>query len=130
MRLTMATVCAAALVAGCVAIAQNSADQSTTSPKQESSPKTPCKPPKVVFSPQASPPDSWIEKRPQSALIVVEVTVDKKGRVRNPTVTQSGGKDADREVIEAVRQWRFKPAMCGTDPIEVKTKVEIDLHLQ
>jgi TonB family protein len=60
----------------------------------------------------------------------LELTVDKKGRVKNPAVVQSGRKDVDREAMEAVRQWRFTPAMCGTDPIEAKIQVEMDIHLQ
>ena len=60
----------------------------------------------------------------------LELTVDKKGRVKNLTVVQSSGKDVDRQAMEAVRQWRFTPAMCDADPIEVKIQVEVVIHLQ
>jgi TonB family protein len=129
----MITICAVLLGVSCSAIAQNSNDQSATPPKQESPQKPPCKQrklPKVVFNPPASPPDSWVGKGPKSAMTRLELTVDKKGRVKNLAVVQSGGKDVDRQAMEAVRQWRFTPAMCDTEPIEVKIQVEVDIHLQ
>jgi periplasmic protein TonB len=130
MRIVMITMCALLLGAGCCAIAQNSNYQFAPPPKQESPQKPPCKPPKVVFNPPASPPDSWLGKGPKSGMTRLELTVDKKGRVKNPAVVQSGGKDVDKGAMEAVRQWRFTPAMCGTDPIEAKIQVEVDIHLQ
>ena len=127
MRRIMAVLCAAALVAGRAAIAQTSAAQPTKATSQRIDP---CKAPKVVSSPPASPPESWLGKGPRSATTVLEITVDKKGRVRNPTVVESAGKDVDREAMEAVRRWRFTPAMCGTTPTEMKIHVEMDIHLQ
>jgi TonB family protein len=58
------------------------------------------------------------------------VTVDKKGRVKKPVVVQSGGNDVDEQAIEAVRRWRFAPAICGTDQAETKIHVEVNIHLQ
>jgi TonB family protein len=60
----------------------------------------------------------------------LELTVDKKGRVKNLTVVESGGKDVDRQAMEAVRQWRFTPSMCGADPIEAKIQVKVYIRLQ
>ncbi len=130
MRIVMITICGVLLSATCSVIAQNSSDQPSTPPKQASPQKPPCKPPKVVSNPPASPPDSWAGRGPKSALTRLELTVDKKGRVKNPVVVQSGGKDVDKQAMEAVQRWRFTPAVCGTDPIETKIQVEIDIHLQ
>ncbi len=129
MRLVTVTICAIALGADYSSIALSSSNQPSTPPKQESSQKTPCKAPKVVFNPPPSPPDSWLGKGPKSATTRLELTVDKRGKVKNPTVIQSGGKDVDRQAMEAVRQWRFTPAMCG-DPMEVKIQVNVDIRLQ
>jgi TonB family protein len=133
MRIVLVTICAVLLGASCSAIAQNSNDPSTTPPEQESPQKPPCKQrklPKVVFNPPASPPDSWVGKGPKSAMTRLELTVDKKGRVKNLAVVQSSGKDVDRQAMEAVRQWRFTPAMCDTDPFEVKIQVEVEISLR
>jgi len=131
MRIVMMSLSAVLLGACCSLFAQNSNDQSATPARQESpQQKPPCKLPKVVYNPPASPPASWERKGPKSATTRLELTVDKKGRVKNPAVVQSGGKDVDREAMEAVRQWRFTPASCGTDPIEAKIQVEIAIRLQ
>jgi outer membrane biosynthesis protein TonB len=34
----------------------------------------------------------------------------------------------EKAALEAVRQWRFKPATCDGEPVEVKVAVEIDSH--
>jgi TonB family protein len=126
----MITICAVLLGAGYSVMAQNSNDESATPPKQESPQNPPCKMPKVVFNPPASPPDSWVGKGPKSAMTRLELTVDKKGRVKNPAVVLSGGKDVDKQAMEVVRQWRFSPKICGTDTIEAKILVEVEIHLQ
>lgn len=132
MRIVMVSACAALLGMCCSGLAQTSNEQPATPSGQESPQKPPCerKPPKVVYNPPASPPASWERKGPKSAMTRLELTVDKKGRVKNPAVVQSGGKDVDREALEAVRQWRFTPASCGTDPIEAKIQVEVTIQLQ
>jgi TonB family protein len=56
--------------------------------------------------------------------------VDKKGKVHDPVVIRSEGKDVDRAALEAVRQWRFAPARCGTDAIEAKVQVEMIVTLK
>jgi TonB family protein len=80
--------------------------------------------------PEPSPPASWERKGPKSAVTRLSVTVDKKGKVHDPLVIQSGGADVDKKAIEAVRTWRFKPARCGTAPIETKVQVNVTIGLQ
>ena len=63
-------------------------------------------------------------------MTLVALTVDEKGSVKNPVVVRSGGKDVDEKAMEAVRQWRFSPATCGKDPIEVKIQVEVEVAAQ
>lgn len=129
MRIVTMSLCAVLLGVWCSAIAQTSSDQSASPARQESPQKPPCKPPKVVYNPPASPPASWAGGGPKSATTLIEFTVDKKGRVQNPAVVQSGGKDVDRQAIEAIRQWKFTAAMCGTNPIEAKIQVQMDIQL-
>ena len=130
MRIVMISLCAVLLGACSSSIAQTSNDQSAIPARQESPQMPPCKPPKVFYNPPASPPASWAGGGPKSATTRIELTVDKKGRVQNPAVVQSGGKDVDRQAIEAIQQWKFTPAMCGTHPIEAKIQVQMDIHLQ
>lgn len=124
MRLLRMMVSAVVICAGCAAVSQESNTDAVPLAKQESQTKSPCAPPNAVFTPAASPPPSWERKGPKSAITLLEVTVDKKGKVHDLLVIQSGGDDADKEAIEAVRRWRFKPARCGTDTIETKVRVK------
>jgi len=47
------------------------------------------------------------------------------GRPRNLRVTSAPNRDFDEAALEAVRQWRFKPATCDGEPIEVEIAVQI-----
>jgi TonB family protein len=92
--------------------------------------KTPCTPPKPMHSPAAAPPSTWVGKGPKHGESQLEITVDRKGHVHDPIVIQSGGPDVDRAAIEAVREWRFTPAMCGKDPTETKVRVVMQINLK
>ena len=78
----------------------NVAATATDSPQD----KTPCISPKAVYTPDAVPPDSWVGKGPRTARTDLEVKVDKKGKEHDPVVIRSGGDDADKAAIEAVRR--------------------------
>jgi TonB family protein len=57
--------------------------------------------------------------------------VDAKGKVRDPQIAiSSGDRDADNSALQAVQNWRFKPAKCGKQPIDVHIDVQINLSLQ
>ncbi len=105
-------------------------DYSRESETDEPQSKTPCKPPKPVFTPAADPPGSWVGKAPKRGESQLEITVDKKGNVHDPVVIQSGGRDVDNAAIEAVRRWRFTPAMCGKDSKETKVRVVVTINLR
>jgi TonB family protein len=92
--------------------------------------KTPCNPPKAVSTPDPLPPDSWVGKAPKSASTQLELVVDKKGRIHDARVIRSGGSDVDKAAIEGVRQWRFKPATCGNDPIESRIQISVTITLR
>ena len=130
MRLLETLICAVIMSTGCVAVAQESNAEAVPPAKQEPARKEPCKPPKATFTPDPSPPASWERKGPKAATTVLQIVVDKKGKVHDLVVIHSGGNDADKQVIDSVRQWRFTPATCGTDPIETKINVEVRLSLR
>lgn len=50
---------------------------------------------------------------------IVQMRIDKKGRVRDVKVIDSSVKIFGDEAVEAVRQWEFKPAMLQGKPVEV-----------
>ena len=92
--------------------------------------KPPCDRPKAIYTPDALPPDSWVGKAPKSAVTHLDITIDKKGKVHDPVVIESGGPDVDKAAIEAVRRWRFTAAKCGEDAIETKIHVVVRITLR
>jgi TonB family protein len=56
-----------------------------------------------------------------SATSIVEVTVRADGSVGGVHVIESGGQAMDEAWMKAVKKFTFKPAMCGTEPIDFET---------
>ena len=46
-----------------------------------------------------------------SVSVVVRFVVDEKGEVQDLSVVESAGKVVDAAVIQAVRSWRYEPAV-------------------
>ena len=62
-------------------------------------------------------------------VVVLHVFIDKLGNVKNATV-QSGGPFLTQAALEAVSQWRYKPATLGGAPCdsELTANVNFSLH--
>lgn len=60
---------------------------------------------------------------------VVEVIIGIDGIPRNPHVVRSLGMGLDEKAIEAVRQYRFKPAYYKGRPVEVVMDVVVNFHI-
>jgi TonB family protein len=61
--------------------------------------------------------------------VVLDVEVNTSGDVVNPRVMRSLGLGLDEKAIEAVRQWKFMPAMKDGSPVSVIVEVEVDFRL-
>src|SRR5208337_3220528 len=84
----------------------------TQSPTNGSGKK--CLAPKVTYSPAPSP--SYYPRK-DSALTILYVLIDEKGRLHDPKVARSSGsREFDEDAIGAVKQWLFKPATCDGTP--------------
>jgi TonB family protein len=60
-----------------------------------------------------------------SGSVVVQVTVGKDGKVHNPQFVS--GQPVFRDAaFDAVRQWKFKPAMLNGEPIDQTTEIKMD----
>jgi TonB family protein len=63
-----------------------------------------------------------------TAILVVTVTVD--GEVRDITVVKAAGFALDRLAVEAIRKWKFKPALdLSGKPVEHRTEVSVQWEL-
>jgi len=55
--------------------------------------------------------------------------VDINGVLRNIRVTQALGLGLDEKAIEAVKQWRFRPATRNGKPVVAAAAIEVNFHL-
>jgi protein TonB len=60
---------------------------------------------------------------------VLSLIVGADGRPRDIHIARSLGLGLDEKAIEAVKQWKFDPAMRDGKPVAVEISVEIDFHL-
>ena len=63
---------------------------------------------------------------PAAAGIKVKVSfiIGADGRVHSPLILQSAGLAGDRNVLQTVRAWRYRPATCNGVPTESEGKIE------
>ena len=61
--------------------------------------------------------------------VMVTIIVDAKGVPQNPRIVRSIGMGLDEKALEAVRRYRFKPAMKDGKPVAVVMTVEVNFRL-
>jgi TonB family protein len=84
--------------------------------------------PRVLENPS---PDYSEEARKAKyqGVVVAFLIVDSNGRPRDVRVGRSLGMGLDQKVIEAVRRWKFQPAMKDGNPVAVQISVEVNFRL-
>lgn len=67
----------------------------------------------------------------QEGWVVVNFVVDTEGRVKSPTVVESSGvRSMEREVLRAVKKWRYAPATIDGEAIErCQNSIKFELML-
>ncbi len=58
------------------------------------------------------------------AKVKVSFIIGADGRVHSPLILQSAGTVGDRNVLQTVRAWRYRPATCNGVPTEAEGKIE------
>ncbi len=61
---------------------------------------------------------------PDNLRLTVSFVVGMDGRVYSPLVLDGASPDQARPVLDAVRHWRYRPAVCNGAPAEFEAKVE------
>lgn len=61
--------------------------------------------------------------------VVLWLIVDSNGKPRDIKVARSLGMGLDQKAVEAVRLWKFQPAMKDGSPVSVQINVEVNFHL-
>jgi TonB family protein len=60
---------------------------------------------------------------------VLGLIVDAQGHPRDIRVVRGLGSGLDQKAVEAVRQWRFQPAVKDGNPVNVQISVEVVFKL-
>lgn len=56
--------------------------------------------------------------------ITVSFIVGKNGEVQSPLILESLGAEKGRNILKALRRWKYRPAMCNGVPVEAETEVQ------
>ena len=86
------------------------------------------KPPKLVHvvEPEFS---AHSEQAFVSGVVKIQMIVTSDGMPKAPKVLSGLGEVQDKKAVEAVEQWRFKPAIKEDKPVNVRVTVEVNFHL-
>ena len=62
-------------------------------------------------------------------IVTVNLVVDPQGRPQNVHVLRGVGMGLDGKAVDAVKQYKFKPAMEGGKPVPVELNVEVNFQI-
>jgi TonB family protein len=69
-------------------------------------------------------PNPILDHPDAASKVTVSFIIGTDGRVHSPLVLESAGPTEDRTVLNVVRSWRYRPAMCNGVPTESEAKIE------
>jgi TonB family protein len=61
--------------------------------------------------------------------VTLSIVIDTNGRAEDIRVSRGLGMGLDEKAVQAVQQWRFKPAMSKGVPVKVRAAVEVNFRL-
>jgi TonB family protein len=85
--------------------------------------------PPVLLSKKAPEYSEEARKAKWQGTVVLSLEVDTTGRATNVKVIHSLAMGLDQKAIEALMQWRFKPAMKDGKPVTVQTEAEVNFRI-
>ncbi|HTC95750.1 MAG TPA: energy transducer TonB [Terriglobales bacterium] len=100
----------------------------TTIKKDAASPEENVSAPKPIHTPDPGYSEAARTRRIQGVL-TLWVVVDEKGNVARIRINQCLGGGLDKEAVQAVSHWKFKPALKNGQPIAVQLNVAVTFHL-
>ena len=68
-------------------------------------------------------------KAKHQGVVVLYIDIDTNGRARNIRVAHQLGLGLDEKAVEAVSEWRFRPAYLDGKPVVASAVVEVNFHL-
>ncbi len=85
-------------------------------------------PPRAIYQPEPEFSEE-ARKAKYQGTCTLGLIVGTDGRPTNIRVLSSLGMGLDEKAIEAVKNWKFEPAMKDGHPVRVEIAVEVDFHL-
>jgi len=85
-------------------------------------------PPHTIYAPEPEFSEE-ARKAKYQGVCTLGLIVGTDGRPSNIRVLSSLGMGLDEKAIEAVKNWKFEPAMKDGHPVRVEIAVEVDFHL-
>jgi TonB family protein len=74
-------------------------------------------------------PESSRSKR-ESGRVIFYAVIEANGTFTHLTAIQRATPALESAAAEAIRQWHYKPAACGSIPIRMETSIAVDFHLR
>ena len=62
--------------------------------------------------------------------VIIYAVNETDGRLSNMAIIHRAPPNLEAAALEAVRQWRYKPATCGQAPIRTETSIAMDFWLE
>lgn len=87
--------------------------------------------PKMACAPEliSAPQPMYTEAARQAGLegtVLVSMVVNKRGSTQDVHVVQSIGKAVDEPAVEAVKKWKFRPALYNDEPVSVSAHAALE----
>lgn len=74
--------------------------------------------------PQAlATPNPLIDEPNDESKVTVSFIIGTDGKVHSPLILESAGASEDNTVLNTIRAWRYRPAMCNGVPTEAEAKI-------
>jgi protein TonB len=84
--------------------------------------------PRAVYDPEPEYSEEARRSKYQG-VVVLRVVIGPDGRPQDIRVARTLGMGLDEKAMEAVRQWRFQPALMDNQPVPVLVDIEINFRL-
>ena len=84
--------------------------------------------PKLIYGPEPEFSDEARRQKYQG-IVAISLIVDAQGNPQRIRVERSLGMGLDEKAVEAVKLYKFKPAMQGNKPVPVEITVEVNFQL-
>jgi protein TonB len=83
--------------------------------------------------PVKTPPPKFPESMKRdgmSGVVAVVIVIDEKGQIVNSSISKSSHPDFERPALEAVKQWKFKPAKKDGNVVKVRVTVPLRFNVE